>query len=92
MAALTTFLLIIMAAMLPSAILAQTTLSALAVSPKNINGFAADRLSYAVGIANTLAQATVTPTAGSKLHRFLQPHRRRQRHARPLGEPLGREQ
>ncbi len=38
-------------------------LSALAVSPKNINGFAADRTSYEVGVAHDITQATVSATA-----------------------------
>ena len=38
------------------------TLSALTVSPKNIIGFASDRTSYQVGVASTVAIATVTPT------------------------------
>ncbi len=38
------------------------TLSALTVSPKNIIGFDADRTSYQVGVASTVAIATVTPT------------------------------
>ena len=41
---------------------ADATLSALTVSPKNIIGFDADRTSYQVGVASTVAIATVTPT------------------------------
>ena len=39
------------------------TLSALTVSPKNIIGFDADRTSYEVGVASTVAQATIAATA-----------------------------
>ena len=39
------------------------TLSTLTVSPKNIIGFDAFRTSYQVGVASTVAQATVTATA-----------------------------
>ena len=38
------------------------TLSSLTVAPKNIIGFDADRTSYQVGVASTVAIATVTPT------------------------------
>ena len=38
-------------------------LSALTVSPKDIIGFASDRASYEVGVADTVAQATVTAKA-----------------------------
>ena len=38
------------------------TLSALTVSPKNINGFLANRTSYEVGVASTVTQATITAT------------------------------
>ena len=38
------------------------TLSALTVSPKNINGFTSSRTSYEVGVASTVAEATVTAT------------------------------
>ena len=48
-------------------VMAQTstdaTLNALTVSPKNILGFNSDRTSYEVGVAATVAQATVTATA-----------------------------
>ena len=37
-------------------------LSSLTVAPKNIIGFDADRTSYQVGVASTVAIATVTPT------------------------------
>ena len=39
-----------------------STLSALTVSPKDINGFAADLLTYEAGVATTVTQATVTAT------------------------------
>ena len=38
------------------------TLSALTVSPKDINGFASDRASYEVGVASTVTQATIVAT------------------------------
>ena len=38
------------------------TLSALTVSPGTVHGFAADRLSYEVGVASTVTQATITAT------------------------------
>ena len=38
------------------------TLSALTISPKDIIGFDADRTSYEVGVASTVAEATVTAT------------------------------
>ena len=38
------------------------TLSALTVSPRDIIGFEADRTSYEVGVASTVAQATITAT------------------------------
>ena len=61
-------LLLIMAAVLPGTIAAQSlsndaTLSALTVSPKNIIGFEAERTAYDVGVASTVTQATVTATA-----------------------------
>ena len=39
------------------------TLSALAVNPEDIVGFTADRVSYEVGVASTIARATVSATA-----------------------------
>ena len=39
------------------------TLSALVVSPKDITGFDPDRASYEVGVASTVARATVSATA-----------------------------
>ena len=42
---------------------ADTTLSALTVSPRNIIGFDADRTSYEVGVASSVSQATVTASA-----------------------------
>ena len=39
------------------------TLSALTVTPGTVHGFAADRLSYQVGVASTVTRATVTATA-----------------------------
>ena len=39
------------------------TLSGLTVSPRDIIGFTADRTDYEVGVASTVAQATVTATA-----------------------------
>ena len=39
------------------------TLSALAVSPRDIVGFTADRVSYEVGVASTITRATVSATA-----------------------------
>ena len=39
------------------------TLSGLTVSPTNITGFASGTTEYAVGVANDVTQATVTPTA-----------------------------
>ena len=45
------------------------TLSALTVSPKDIIGFDADRTSYQVGVASTVAQATVTATANHEAAR-----------------------
>ena len=39
------------------------TLSALTVSPKEINGFTATRTSYEVGVASTVTEATVAATA-----------------------------
>ena len=41
---------------------ADNRLSDLTVSPKNIIGFATDRTSYEVGVASTVAQATITGT------------------------------
>ena len=41
---------------------ANANLSSLTVSPKDIIGFAPDRTSYQVGVASTVAIATVTPT------------------------------
>ena len=41
---------------------ADATLSAITVSPKDIIGFDADRESYEVGVASTVAQATVSAT------------------------------
>ena len=40
-----------------------STLSALTVSPKNINGFTANLTSYEVGVASTVTEATVAATA-----------------------------
>ena len=45
-----------------AAVSTDATLSALTVSPKDINGFASDRASYEVGVASTVTQATITPT------------------------------
>ena len=39
------------------------TLSALTVGPENIIGFASDRTSYEVGVASTVTEATIAPTA-----------------------------
>ena len=39
------------------------TLSALTVSPEDIIGFASDRTSYEVGVASTVTEATIAPTA-----------------------------
>ena len=47
---------------LPEAPSDDATLSALTVSPRDIIGFDAERTSYQVGVASTVAIATVTPT------------------------------
>ena len=45
----------------------EASLSALTVSPKDVVGFAADRMSYEVGVASTVTEATVSATAGHSL-------------------------
>ena len=42
---------------------ADATLSSLTVGPKDIYGFSADTTAYAVGVANTVTQATISATA-----------------------------
>ena len=45
---------------------ADATLSDITVSPKDIIGFDADRESYEVGVASTVAQATVSATVNEE--------------------------
>ena len=47
----------------PQQVAADATLSALTVSPKEINGFTANRTSYEVGVASAVTEATVAATA-----------------------------
>ena len=59
--------LIALMVMEPTSTKAQTlssdaTLSVLTVNPGTVHGFAADRISYEVGVASTVAQATVAGT------------------------------